>query len=76
MTLKEAALYLGLSERWIRHLTTHHGLPVRKVPCPGGGRYEFTQADLERLWSIHQDNQQYLERYRPNLYRSNRKGRN
>ena len=65
MSLREGPQQTGLSGRWVRELVRRHGIPVRKVPCGGGGRYVFTRADVERIWRIHERNQVELQQRSP-----------
>ena len=67
-TLREVCARTGLSERWIRELIRRHGLNVRRVPCPGRGRFVFSRADVEQIESIHRSNQARLERRSPAFY--------
>ena len=53
MTLKEASIRTGLSERWIREYVYREWLYPAKVPYPGGFRYDFSEADIKRAKEIH-----------------------
>jgi hypothetical protein len=75
MTINDAVLRTGLSERWIRQLIKRHGLPVRKVPCGGGGRYVFSHDNVSQILRIHYANQERLEHLYPALYKATGKHR-
>lgn len=70
MSLQAVCARTELSERWVRELVKRHGLAVRKVPCPGGGRYVFTRDDVERIWRIHEGNQAVMQRRYPAFFES------
>jgi hypothetical protein len=75
VTLSQVCDRLEISERWIRELVKRHGMPVRTVPWPGGYRFVFSDADVQRLSRIHAANQERLKLLHPELYKATQKNR-
>ena len=68
LTLQEVSARLNLSERTIRTYIKKYDLPIRRVPCPGGTSFEFSEMDIQRIWEISRDLQEYMSQYHPQLY--------